>query len=331
MYDILKIRLLDEVLSRTIPQNVDYKPHNREYRVELLAIMPIIHDCTQYREFEVSGNLQENNVTITLIAEGKTLVPLLDLPYIAHEGDRTPIYKIIRSSVLFAYGALQLPYLYQNLKKIPLTEYPFGNKAEDDYVKKEIHFMQKLSTVSKDKERHTKSRATLIHPTSSRIKEIISFYNQEDAKETAIREKIKESIDALKTYAPTKADEENAVPDVFIWDHMVDDPTGTLDTRVILLNTNPKDKERFWWDYLKLNLYLSDVEYCFGYCLLMNRWKITVIQKWLAEYREKGYFESQRAKDYMAFYLKTGEKTPVRILNSDGKVIKMRLARRLPF
>lgn len=71
MYDILKIRLLDEILSRTIPQNVDYKPHNGEYRVELLAIMPIIHDCAQYREFEVSGNLEENGISIALMARGK--------------------------------------------------------------------------------------------------------------------------------------------------------------------------------------------------------------------------------------------------------------------
>lgn len=191
--------------------------------------------------------------------------------------------------------------------------------------------MQKLAKVCRDKEPLTASCATLIHPTSSRLKEIISFYDAENEKEAGIRKKIKESMDALKPYAPTKENGKDAVPDVFEWNYMPEDPKGTFDIRVVILNTNPKDKKRFWWDYLKLNLYLSDVEYSFGYCLLMNHWKIPTIQKWIAEYREKGYFELQRAKDYPAFYLKATEKSSVRILNSDGNIAKIRLVRRLPF
>ena len=86
--------------------------------------------------------------------------------------------------------------------------------------------------------------------------------------------------------------------------------------------------EQFWWDYLKLNIFLSDLEYKFGYYVLMNRWQVPVIQKWIAEYHEKGYFESQRAKDYLLFYLKASEKAPVRVLNSMGVQVKVKMTPR---
>ena len=65
-----------------------------------------------------------------------------------------------------------------------------------------------------------------------------------------------------------------------------------------------------------------------GYYVLMNRWQILVIQKWIAEYHEKGYFESQRAKDYLLFYLKASEKAPVRVLNSMGVQVKVKMTPR---
>lgn len=331
MYDILKLRLLNEVFRKAMPQNVEYEPHNGEYRVELLSIHPITYECKEYRELSVSGALKKNTITAALYSEKERLFAISDLPYIAHEGDRTPIYQIIRASVLFAYAATPLPYLYRNLQKIPLAEYPFWNKGEDGETKKEIEFMQKLSNVCQEQKKLTASRATLIHPTSSRLKEIISFYDEEEEEEAVIRRKIKESIDALKAYGPTKGDMKGAVPDVFVWNYMPEDPKGAIDSQVIILNTNREGKERFWWDYLKLNLYLSDVEYSYGYYLLMNRWNISTIQKWIAEYRANGYFESQRAKDYMVFYVKNGEKSAVRILNSDGRIAKVRLVRKIPF
>ena len=102
----------------------------------------------------------------------------------------------------------------------------------------------------------------------------------------------------------------------------------TYEHQVIILNAKSKKKEQFWWDYLKLNIFLSDLEYYFGYYILMNRWQIPMIQRWIAEYREKGFFESQRAKDYLLFYLKAGEKTPVRVLNSQGVQVKMKMPSR---
>ena len=98
--------------------------------------------------------------------------------------------------------------------------------------------------------------------------------------------------------------------------------------RMVILNAKSKKKQQFWWDYLKLNIFLSDLEYKFGYYVLMNRWQVPVIQKWIAEYHEKGYFESQRAKDYLLFYLKASEKAPVRVLNSMGVQVKVKMTPR---
>lgn len=106
MHDILKIRLLKEVLLKAIPQNVDYDPHNGQYQVELLAIKPIVYNSTEYHDFVISGNLDTHTLTALLTAENKVLLSIPNLPYIAPEGDRTPIYKIIRASVLSACEVL---------------------------------------------------------------------------------------------------------------------------------------------------------------------------------------------------------------------------------
>ena len=129
-------------------------------------------------------------------------------------------------------------------------------------------------------------------------------------------------------FIPSKEDNENAVPDMFVWEYYPDYPRETFHNQVVMLNAKSKNKKQFWWDYLKLNIFLGDPEYRFGYYMLMNRWQIPVIQRWIAEYHEKGLFESQRAKDYLLFYLKAGEKTPVRILNSQGTQVKIKMTPR---
>lgn len=129
----------------------------------------------------------------------------------------------------------------------------------------------------------------------------------------------------LQPFIPSKEDNENAVPDMFVWEYYPDYPRETFHSQVVMLNAKSKNKKQFWWDYLKLNIFLGDPEYRFGYYMLMNRWQIPVIQRWIAEYHEKGLFESQRAKDYLLFYLKAGEKTPVRILNSQGTQVKVKM------
>lgn len=327
MYDIPKIRLLNEVFLKAIPQKVDYESHNGQYCIELLSIQPVYIGCNQCREFMVSGNLEKNVISATLKTKGEVLFSVFDLPYIANEGDRTPIYKIVRASVLFAYGTLRLPFLYQNLKKIPVAHCPFGDLGQEGQAKQEIDFMNKLSAICQDKTKYTKSQVILIYPTSSKLREIINFYDKEEKEERATRQKINESINVLKPFAPNKEDVENATPDVFVWQYDTDYPKEKIDNLVVVLNTNGSDKERFWWDYLKLNLYLSDVEYSFSYYLLMNRWKLSTIQKWIAEYRTNGFYESNRAKNYMVICLKTTDKSPIRILNSDGSVTKVRVSR----
>lgn len=329
MNDFQKISLLKEVLIKTAPQRVDYEPHAGSYSVELSSLQPIVINCEQCRTFMVNGNLEGNTISATLETNRKTIFTILHLPYVAHEGDRTPIYKIVRASVLFAYGALQLPYLYQNLKKIPITDFPFKIQNNDKQIKREIDFMKKLSTVYRDKKSHIGAQATVIHPTSSKLKEIINYYDKEEEEEVALHKKIMESIETLKSVVPTKEDIDNATPDVFVWDYDAEYPSEKFDNRVIVLNTGCGSKERFWWDYLKLNIYLSDVEYSFGYYLLMNRWKLGTIQKWIEEYRAKGLYESTRAKDFMVIYMKTTDKSAVRILNSDGKVAKVKVSRRM--
>lgn len=327
MYDIAKMGVLNEVFSTAIPQKVDYEVHNGRYSIELLSIRPII-GCNQCRDFIVSGNIEEDVISATLATNHEVLFSISNLPYIAHEGDHTPIYKIVRASVLFAYGTLWLPCLHRNLKKIPIADYPFFGQYNNVQTGQGIGFMKKLSAACRNKEKRIGSQVTLIHPSSSRLKEIISFYDKEEKAEMAILQKIKESIDELRPFASGKEDLENAVPDVLVWEYDADYPKEKLDTRVIVLNVNSGGKEKFWWDYLKLNLFLSDVEYSSGYYILMNRWKITTIQKWIAEYRAKGLFESKRAKDYMVIYLKTTEKSTVRILNSDGNITNVKVCSR---
>lgn len=323
MYDIQKMRLFNEVFSRTLPQSVDYDSHSGQYRIELSSVRPIYADCNESRGFVVSGKLEKNTITAVLATDRKELCSITDLPYIANEGDRTPIYKIVRASVLFAYGTLRLADLHKALKKIPAANYPIASKDRKEQTKHETDFMKKLSTVYRDKQKCIESQATLIHPASSRLKEVISSYDKEE--KSAIRKTIEESIKKLTPFAPCKEDAENAVPDVFVWDYEPDYPKEKFDIEAIVLNTSGNSKKRFWWDYLKLNLYLDCVEYSFAYYLLMNRWKTATIQKWIAEYRAQGLFESQRAKDYMVIYLKATEKSSAHILNSQGNVAKVKL------
>lgn len=182
--------------------------------------------------------------------------------------------------------------------------------------------MKRLAKVSSDAKRHIKARAVLVHPASSRLKNIISYYKEY---ETGTYSQINASLEALKSFAPDRNNVEGGTPDVFAWDYYSDAPGEAYNLRMAALNANSKAKERFWWDYLKLNIFLSDSEYDAAYYVLMNRWQVPVIQKWIAEYRDKGYYESQRAQDYLLFYVKASEKAPVRVLNSQGVPVKIKM------
>ena len=125
MDNIQKIKLLNELMSKATPQNVDFTPHNGNYCVTLLATQPIHTWGWQKRNFKIKGRLEEGKtISADLIVENEMLFGVADLPYVAHEGDRTPIFKIIRASIFCAYGALQLTELHGNIiQVIQVTEY----------------------------------------------------------------------------------------------------------------------------------------------------------------------------------------------------------------
>lgn len=94
MVDSQKIRFLNEVVSKSRPQNVDYTPHNGRFCVLLLALQPIDWVSVQQRDFKLTGELKENeSLSVTLIVGSEALFSISDLPYVAPQGDRTPISR----------------------------------------------------------------------------------------------------------------------------------------------------------------------------------------------------------------------------------------------
>jgi hypothetical protein len=57
----------------------------------------------------------------------------------------------------------------------------------------------------------------------------------------------------LQPFIPSKEDNENAVPDMFVWEYYPDYPRETFHNQVVMLNAKSKNKKQFWWDYLKFN------------------------------------------------------------------------------
>jgi hypothetical protein len=323
MDDSKKIELLNELVSKATPQNVDFTPHNGIYCVTLVAVQPVDFFGRGKRNFKIKGRLEgEKIISADLIAENEMIFGVEGLPYVAREGDRTPIYKIIRASVFCAYAALKLPFLHRSMKKVTCNNYPFSQKDHEEQVKSEIQFMKKLAAVCSDSKHCIGARAVLIHSTSTRLKDCLLYYKEYEPR---IYEKVQDSLKELQPFIPVKGNSESAVPDMFIGKYDPDYPRETFNHQVVMLNAKSKSKEQFWWDYLKLNIFLSDSEYDAAYYVLMNRWQVPVIQKWIAEYHDKGYYRSQRAQDYLLFYIKASEKAPVRVLNSQGVPVKIKM------
>ena len=309
-----KIKLLNELMLNATPQNVDFTPQNGNYCVTLIATRPVHTWGYQKRNFKIKGRLEEGKtISADLIAENEMLFGVENLPYVAHESDRTPIFKIIRASIFCAYAGLQLTDLHRGMRKIAWSDYPFKKSDKEEQAKAEIRFMKRLASVMTVPDHCMIGRSVVTHLTSTRLRDVI-LYNKEY--EPSLYEKIKDSIESLSHFIPAKDHADNVIPDVFVSQQDWENPRDTYEHQVIILNAKSKKKELFWWDYLKLNIFLR------------NRWQIPMIQKWIAEYREKGLFESQRAKDYLLFYLKAGEKTPVRVLNSQGVQVKMKMPSR---
>ena len=249
MVDSQKIRFLNEVVSKSRPQNVDYTPHNGRFCVLLLALQPIDWVSVQQRDFKLTGELKENeSLSVTLIVGSEALFSISDLPYVAPQGSRTPIFRILRASICCAYGALRLPYLHRNIREIN-KDFPLANADPAERINSEAGFMKRLAKVSSDAKRHIKARAVLVHPASSRLKNIISYYKEY---ETGTYSQINASLEALKSFAPDRNNVEGGTPDVFAWDYYSDAPGEAYNLRMTALNANSKAKERFWWDYLTL-------------------------------------------------------------------------------
>lgn len=317
MVEKRKLEKLQEVIEYTIPQNVDYNPNNGQYTIELTATKHINLGTGDYHTLFIKGFLKKDTISLSLVSKEEELLSVPLLPYIAHQGDRTPIYKIIRASALFANAMTNLTPIHRNLKKIPIEHIPLNIK---DYVErrdKDIAFMKDLFKLIYEKNAYCSYQSVIIHKNAHKLKQAISY---SDYEEKGVREKIIKSIEQLSPYIPEKDNASNMTPDIFVCEHM-ENSRDYFNCQVISLNSNNKSKEQFWWDYLKLNIFLSCLEYNYAYYILLNRWKTQTIQKWIAEYREKGLYEAERAKDNLVFYIKAGYKTSPRILNCNGGTI----------
>lgn len=133
---IQKIKLLNELMLNATPQNVDFTPQNGNYCVALIATRPVHTWGYQKRNFKIKGRLEEGKtVSADLIAENEMLFGVEDLPYVAHEGDRTPIFKIIRASIFCAYAGLQLTDLHWGMRKIAWSDYPSRDRIRKNRQK----------------------------------------------------------------------------------------------------------------------------------------------------------------------------------------------------
>lgn len=247
-----------------------------------------------------------------------------DLPYVAHEGDRTPIFKIIRASIFCAYAGLQLTDLHWGMRKIAWSDYPFKRPDKEEQAKAEVRFMKRLASVMTVPDHCVVGRSVVTHLTSTRLRDVM-LYNKEY--EPSLYGKIKDSIESLFPFIPAKDHADNVVPDVFVsqqdWEILV-----TL-MNIRLSYSMPKAKERTVLVGLLETQYFPER---FGVLFRLLYFDEPLADSDDSEVdcriSRKGFFESQRAKDYILFYLKAGEKTPVRVLNSQGVQVKMKMPSR---
>lgn len=209
-----KIKLLNELMLNATPQNVDFTPQNGNYCVTLIATRPVHTWGYQKRNFKIKGRLEEGKtISADLIAENEMLFGVENLPYVAHESDRTPIFKIIRASIFCAYAGLQLTDLHRGMRKIAWSDYPFKKSDKEEQAKAEIRFMKRLASVMTVPDHCMIGRSVVTHLTSTRLRDVI-LYNKEY--EPSLYEKIKDSIESLSHFIPAKDHADNVVPDVFV-------------------------------------------------------------------------------------------------------------------
>ncbi len=317
MIERRELEKLKEVIEYSMPQIADYNPRSGRYSIELAMTKHIDLGEGDHHILFAQGYLRKETISLSIVSNEQVLLNVNPLPYIANQGDRTPIYKILRASIYFAYAMVNLPTVHRKLKKIPSEHFPFNISDTYEQKGKEIAFMKDLFKLLREKSAYRSYLSVILHKNASKLKEAISFC---DYQERGIKEKIKYSMKQLSPYIPDKDKTTDITPDILVCDHM-EDSKDYYNCQIISLNSNNKSKEEFWWEYLKLNIFLSCVEYKNAYCILLNRWTRNNIKNWIDEYRQKNFYEAEKAKDNIVFYIKAGYKASPRILNCNGTTI----------
>lgn len=321
-----KIEALKNIILNSVPQKTDYLSHSGAYSANLLAIRHITLNGEQFRDITLRGSINDSTIDMELSSKGHSLFFLSDMSLIERLGNRTPIYKIIRDSILFSFATLDLPQFSKALKVIDTECYPFISKEcitdIPIQITKEIKFVKKLASAINDCKCQTKTETQIIYPKSTRLRQAISWQEKDKKKLMAIHSSLK----TLTPFAPQKDLAPNFIPDIYVgvYDDEYIDQVNTQ--HIVMLNTGREGaKEKFWWDYFKTNVFLDEPEYKRSFFLLLNNWKVSELLRWIEEYRTNGWYESPSAQNRTLFILKGTEKSSLKIVTVWGQTVKVSL------
>ena len=320
---VAKIEILKQIIQNALPLRIDYKAHNGAFKIE----MPMLQTNSVWKEgariVTLQGILEEKKMSVQVIVKDEPLLEVMDLPLVEKMGDSTPVFQIIKDSILFAVAAVGIPNLYRILRQIDKSGYPFRSFGETCLPEKETAFMRQIARGYTNPREFRAASAQRVTARSLRFKEAMGWIEDLQLLKSA-----QATLKELKTFLPAKEQTDNWASDVYVYEYTPEDMDEIITQQVILLNTCYEyKKEKFWWDYFKLNILLSNPEYEQGEYLLMNQWKISEVQKWLAEYKEQGYFESAGGQSRIVFVIKSTDKSPFKILDASGQLIKVPLIR----
>lgn len=318
-----KIDILMQLVQTSLPLSIDYKPHNGAYKIE----MPVPQAISVWREDSriatLQGFLEKNKISVQVIIKDETLLEVMDLPLVEKKKDSTPVFQIIKDSIIFAKAAVGIPDLYRILQQIDKSDYPFRSSDDACIPENESAFMLKIACGYTNPNDFCAGTTQRVTAQSSRLREAIGW-----VEEPQLLKSIHATLKDLKKYLPAKEITGTWAPDLYTYEYTPECMDEIISQQAIILNTcHEYRKEKFLWDYFKLNVLLSNLEYERGGYLLMNQWKISEIQKWLAEYRSRGYYESVAGKSGIVFIIKNTAKSPFQILDASGQIVKTPLRR----
>ena len=167
------------LMSKATPQNVDFTPHNGNYCVTPWLRNPFtLGDGKNVISKSRVAWKRARQSSADLIVENEMLFGVADLPYVAHEGDRTPIFKIIRASIFCAYGAFTAYGTASGYAENSLHGLPFQKADKEEQITAEVKFMKKLASRMTVPEHCISGRPVVTHLTSTRLRDVI-LYNKE--------------------------------------------------------------------------------------------------------------------------------------------------------